>query len=232
MGGTVPFQGLSAGSEAVGFEPGTSIIIGEVGDVGIGIISGIGSARAAAKAASLRVVAPSGSTFGRRLPGTQVDLNGDVLLYTGRQQARAQALAKEAAEASGIDLSRYVDDVVVVSRNEYGDAITPWFDVINGRRTLALTPQTLSRSRAGQLIDTAHELGHARHSRRLGHSRYKQLYNDPLQQARSEILVQDRAIKTVERHLGGINRRVLNRERAYIDDWTRVFFEESFKYTD
>ena len=65
------------------------------------------------------------NAFRKQLPGTVVHPSGDVLLYSGVQQGRATALMEKAASAIGHDLSRYVDDVVVVSRNVKGNEITP-----------------------------------------------------------------------------------------------------------
>ena len=198
--------------------------------VAVSIVGGYGIGKAAGCAGGgLRNVSGVGGGMGRRLPGTTVDDVGDVMLYAGRQNARASSIVNEAAHALGIDLSNYVDDVVVISNNIHGDAITPWFNIVNGRRTVALTVGTLSRSRAGQLIDAAHEINHARHSQLLGASRYNAMYSDPLMQARIEVLVQGRAICAVKRYLGSINNRVLEAERGYIDNWSMVFFEELFR---
>ena len=202
----------------------------ELGTTAFGLKTSLTKATATVKNGlqSLRVPtgAPTSGAIRQSLPGTVVDLSGDVLLYSGRQHARA--LVNEAAQSIGVNASRYVDDVVVVSRNVHGDSITPWFEVINGRRTIALTPQTLGRSRAWQLVDTFHEFNHARQSTLLGHGRYSQLYSGPLQQARIEVLVQGRAIQQTQRHLGNIHSRVLNAERTYIDNWSRVYFNELF----
>jgi hypothetical protein len=156
----------------------------------------------------------------RALPGTVIDEAGDVLLYTGVQQARARQLLENVARAANVNLSHYVDDVVFVSRNIDGDDVTPFFQVIDGRRTIGLPPQTLARSRAGQMIDAYHELNHARHSHAFGHEAYALMQNDPLLQARIEVLVQHRAIRQAQRVLGNhINQRVLNRELNYITQW-------------
>jgi len=99
----------------------------------------------------------------------------------------------------------------------HGDRVTPFFEVVDGRRVLALPVSTLQRPLTGQMVDVFHELNHARHNYFLGYNNYNSLY--ATQRARIEILVQDRAIRQVQRYYGPISDRILQTELGHITDW-------------
>jgi hypothetical protein len=108
-------------------------------------------------------------------------------------------------------LSKYVDDVVYTSGN------SPWFSVVNGRRTIALNANTLRKTEAGQLITAIHELSHSRHSALLGHTNYMDMYK--IQRGRIEVLVESRALRTAERYLGGLSPQQIADSMRYINSW-------------
>jgi hypothetical protein len=137
-----------------------------------------------------------------------------TLFYSGKRQQKASQIAEEAASASGINLDNYVDDVVFTT----GSA--PFFTVIDGRRVLALNDSTLRKTKAGQLIDAVHELSHARHSAKLGHNNYIQMYNkSDRNRARIETLVEKRALNIVDKYLGGISSQQKRWSTEYIKSW-------------
>jgi len=138
------------------------------------------------------------------------------LLFTGRQQHRAKAIIDEAAQAVGIKLSNYIDDVVFTTGN------APFFTVINGRRVIALNKSTLRKTSAGQLIDAVHELSHARHARKLGYQKYMQMYGASIaNRARIEVLVESRALNTVRRYFGELTPQQKSWSSRYIKDWEK-----------
>jgi hypothetical protein len=143
---------------------------------------------------------------------------GEPPFYDGARQQRALAIAQEAAQAAGVRLSDYVDDVV------YTTGRAPFFGVVNDRRVLALNQATLRKTRAGQLIDSVHELSHARHSARFGYQNYRSLYFSSLSmRARIEILVESRAQRTVERYLGGLSPQQRGWTSRYLNWWGQYY---------
>jgi hypothetical protein len=79
----------------------------------------------------------------------------------GTRMARTTALVNEAARASKIDdLSRYVD---VIKYDPAGS----YFTVEKGRRILSIGDSAFRRTRAGQLLEAAHELVHAQQFERF-----------------------------------------------------------------
>ncbi|MDY0095905.1 MAG: hypothetical protein RBT80_24680, partial [Candidatus Vecturithrix sp.] len=143
-----------------------------------------------------------------------VQYGNDRLFYSGVQQQRASLIVQEAAQAAGVTLGNYVDDVVF-STGKY-----PFFSMVNGRRTIALTGGSLRKTRAGQLIDAVHELSHARHSAKLGYQRYVNIYSaSRANRGRIEVLVESRALKTVEKYLGGLTPQQWGWSSRYIEAW-------------
>jgi hypothetical protein len=164
------------------------------------------------------LVAP-GSTMVRMPASVQsVSYGGTRLLYSGTRQQRALGIVDEAAQAAKVRLSDYVDDVVFTT----GDA--PFFTVINGRRIIALNRATLNKTRAGRLVDAVHELSHARHSAKLGHQNYMRMYTaSNANRGRIEILVETRALQTVERYLGGVSGQQRGWTTRYLDYWRQYY---------
>ena len=75
---------------------------------------------------------------------------------TGARLVRAKAIVAEAAKASGIQISKYVDEV------RYAANSSSFFEVTTaGRRILTIGSQAFGRTRAGQILEGAHELVHA-----------------------------------------------------------------------
>lgn len=72
----------------------------------------------------------------------------------GARSLRAQRLVREAERLTGTNVARYVDDVTYSPGSSY-------FDLINGRRVMNIGSDTFAKTRTGQLIDAAHEIGHA-----------------------------------------------------------------------
>jgi len=155
-------------------------------------------------------VGPSGSSAARQSLRTD-QLGAQRLFYAGARQAQAQAIVEEAAKGAGIKLSDYVDDVVFTTGE------SPWFNIVNGRRTIALNRNTLRKTEAGRLITAIHELSHARHSAKLGHWHYAQMYQT--MRGRIEVLVEVRALRTVGRILGGLSPQQTADSMRYIDSW-------------
>jgi hypothetical protein len=118
---------------------------------------------------------------------------------------------EQAARAVGQNLADYVDDVVFTT----GPA--PWFNVINGRRTVAISQNVLRKSDAGRLIAAIHELTHARHAAKLGIDTYRAIY--AADRARIEVLVELRAMRTAERYLGALSRQQRADSMRYIQRW-------------
>jgi len=178
-------------------------------------------ARRAAKAAD---VGDAAGDVARRVDAgdaailRSVTYGNQRLFYDGARQQRALAIAQEAAQAAGVRLSDYVDDVV------YTTGRAPFFGVVNDRRVLALNQATLRKTRAGQLIDSVHELSHARHSARFGYQNYRSLYFSSLSmRARIEILVESRAQRTVERYLGGLSPQQRGWTSRYLNWWGQYY---------
>jgi len=169
---------------------------------------------------SISGVMSSGSRLSRQLSGAggfgksvnKFSYGGENLFTSGLRQQKALSVVRDAAQASGVKLGNYVDDVVFTSGK------TPFFDVINGRRTIALGQSSLRKTTAGQLVDAVHELNHARHAAKLGVNNYKQMYFASQQNyARIELLVESRALKIVERYLGRVSGSTRAASNDYID---------------
>ncbi|MCP4403297.1 MAG: RHS repeat-associated core domain-containing protein, partial [bacterium] len=181
------------------------------------IIDGGVSPEDAAKA-GIRAGSELGEELAKNKAIQTIQYGTERLFKSGKRQQRAQTIVNEAAQAAGVTLGNYVDDVVFTT----GDC--PFFDVINGRRTLALNEGALRKTRAGQLIDALHELSHARHSVKLGALSYDNLYFSSLSsRARIEMLVESRAMKTAERYLQGLTPQQKRWSNEYIKSWGKYY---------
>jgi hypothetical protein len=84
---------------------------------------------------------------------------------------------------------------------------------------LALNSQTLYGSTYASALKVAlHELNHARHANILGLSKYLQMYEGSASSLyRIESLVELRALRQVERILGGVSPQLRNASSAYLE---------------
>ncbi|NLG51696.1 MAG: hypothetical protein GX552_16450 [Chloroflexi bacterium] len=192
-------------------------------DIGIDLagapIEGLGLAAVASKLKGLSVVRNAGrivesaqkSTGAMAQSLTKTTVGNQTLFYTGVRQQQAFALMQEAAEAAGVRLGGLVDDVVFTTGK------SPWFNVINGRRVIAISQNVLRKTEAGRLIAAVHELSHARHATRFGIAKYRVLY--AMQRGRIEALVEMRALRTVDRYLGGLSPAQRADSMRYIANW-------------
>ncbi len=88
-------------------------------------------------------------------PVSRARFSGEPFAFgTGPRDVRVTALLDEASRASAITLSDLVDEVRYVQGSSY-------FDVENGKRVLAIGSDAFGKTMAGQLIEGAHEIGHA-----------------------------------------------------------------------
>jgi len=144
----------------------------------------------------------------------------------GSRSQRVQSIVDEAARASGINrLSTLVDDVIYDSAGSY-------FTVINGRRILAVGPSAFGRTRAGQLLEAAHELVHAQQFSKIALRRFggdfraaanyffgpQFRFGSPLY-ARGERVAETVARLRINRYLGGINAQQWGVGSRYISGW-------------
>ena len=146
-----------------------------------------------------------------------------------RDQASATRLLEKAAEHSGVDLWKYVDEV------QYGNFIDPSFSVQGAVRIIKI-PNNISQSnKYMQLKIAGHELNHARCYQKLierfgleqGHARWIREGNNPRLYAREEVLVERVAALTIrsvfEGKLTGRDLRrlteALNESKKYIDGY-------------
>jgi hypothetical protein len=125
-------------------------------------------------------------------------------------------LLDTASDALDLKLGNYVDNVV------YTDGKHSFFNIIDGKRTIALSDSTLMKDGYGQLIDAFHELNHSRHSSRLGVDVYDNMYFDIQNMARIEILVEQRALNQADRYFGGVPDSTRTNSLNYIDFWKGV----------
>jgi len=146
---------------------------------------------------------------------------------TGARDARVTALLDEAAAASGVDLSKLVDEILYVQGASS-------FEVIGGRRVLAIGSNAFGRTRAGQLVEAAHEIAHAQYfdryfARRLGFTEAVEEYfslersfGTPLY-AREEVLVERLAQWRISHYLGGLAPQQSAASTRYINGWLIIW---------
>jgi RHS repeat-associated protein len=146
----------------------------------------------------------------------------------GLRDARAQALVEEAAQASGIELSRYVDTVLY--NPGLGAKAGFRYDTYYGR-TIIIGPDTFRQTKAGQLVTAAHELVHAQKfdfvlrqsnfdpliAREVFERTYHLDYN-ALNYLQFEIVAEKLALRRVERYLGGVSPQLKGVSTRYIDE--------------
>ncbi len=146
----------------------------------------------------------------------------EKLYHQGANADRAREIMDEAAKASGRKLDDYVDDVVYTTGSD------PWFAVVNNRRIIAIDRATLNGPRHIQLINGVHELNHARHSARFTWEKYlgmiRTTKNAPVSlkiqaqrmKGRIEYLVETRALRIVDKYLGGLTAQQKIESHQYI----------------
>jgi hypothetical protein len=135
-------------------------------------------------------------------------------------------LLDDASRASGVQLSDLVDEVRYVQGSSY-------FEVIRSQRVMVIGSDAFGKTRAGQLIEGAHEIGHAQVFDRLvrkmgfttavidyfGHARGfgTSLY------AQEEVLVERLARWRVRRYLGGLTPQQAAASTRYINEWRPIW---------
>jgi hypothetical protein len=149
----------------------------------------------------------------------------------GSRLERSFSLVDEAANASGVeDIYKYVDEVTYETGSSY-------FDVRGGVRQLNIGSNAFSKTRAGQLIEASHEIGHAKVFdklvKKLGFdAAYKEGFLNPERNfgqrlyAREEQLVERLARWRVRKYLGGLTQQQSTASKKYIDSWRKI--ERSF----
>jgi hypothetical protein len=145
---------------------------------------------------------------------------------SGSRDARVGALLDEASRASGVNLADLVDEIRYVQGSSY-------FDVVNGRRILAIGSDAFGKTEAGQLIEAAHEIGHAQIFDKLvqanGAAAAEQEYfsaarsfGTPLY-AREEAIVERLARWRVRQYMGELTPQQEGVSTKYIRGWWSVW---------
>ncbi|MBS0265750.1 MAG: hypothetical protein JSS02_27715, partial [Planctomycetes bacterium] len=239
---TVTSKSISATAELFGADADTAVIVGEIGDVAVGI--GLASFSSAIRP---RVVAPGMATaaeatmdLGRAertaigsaaeqvgSPSSAPRFRGDPFAFgTGPRDARVTALLDEASRASAVRLADLVDEVRYVQGSSN-------FDVVNGQRILSIGSDAFGKTHAGQLIEGVHEIGHAQFFDKLvrakGFAAAEQEYfslqrsfGTPLY-GREEAIVERLARWRVRRHLGELTPQQEAASTKYIRGWWSVW---------
>jgi hypothetical protein len=145
---------------------------------------------------------------------------------SGTREARVVALLGEASRASGVRLSNLVDEIRYVQGSSY-------FDVVGNTRVLAIGSDAFGKTRAGQLIEGAHEIAHAQVFERLvSQQGFGNAVNDYFGAARGfgtwlyareEVLVERIALGRVRRYLGGLTPQQEAASIRYIKTWRPVW---------
>src|SRR5437764_15094023 len=87
--------------------------------------------------------------------GHAARFRGQPLAFgSGARAPRVTALLDEASRASGLRLSDLVDEVRYLQGSSY-------FEVIGSKRVMVIGSEAFGKTRAGQLIEGSHEIGHA-----------------------------------------------------------------------
>jgi hypothetical protein len=153
---------------------------------------------------------------------------GEPLAFgSGARSLRAEAMVSEAAKASNIsDVKKYVDVV------RYQAGSSSYFTVEAGQRVLAIGSAAFGKTKAGQLIEAAHELAHAqmfdKFVQKLGRAAAEAEYFAPHRNfgtalyAREEQVVERLARMRVRDHLGGLTPQQEAYSTKYIDSWKAV----------
>jgi hypothetical protein len=133
---------------------------------------------------------------------------GDPFAFgTGVRDARVTSMMQDAAKASNVQLLDVVDEVRYVKGGSQ-------FTIENGKRIIEIGSDVFERTKAGQLIEGAHEIGHAQVFDKLVKSRgfsaaeaeafgLHRSYGTPLY-AYEEELVERLARSRVRAYLGGL----------------------------
>ena len=142
----------------------------------------------------------------------------------GVRSLRAEAMVSEAARASRIpDVTKLVDTI------RYEANSSSYFTVEAGKRVLTIGSAAFEKTRAGQLLEGAHELAHAqvfdRLVSKLGRAAAEAEYFGPKyafgspQYAREEQVVERVARMRVRDYLGGLNPQQEAASTRYINSW-------------
>ena len=142
----------------------------------------------------------------------------------GVRSLRAEAMVAEGARASRIpDVSKLVDTI------RYEANSSSYFTVEAGKRVLTIGSAAFEKTRAGQLLEAAHELAHAQVFDRLvgklgraaAEAEYfgpKYAFGTPLY-AREEQVVERVARMRVRDYLGGLSPQQEAASTRYINSW-------------
>jgi len=140
-------------------------------------------------------------------------------------RADALGLFDRAARASGIRDTGALVDKVVFSRTVENSA----FDFIGGKRVMTISESVFNKTRAGQLIEVAHEFKHAQQFERFA-ARFPGTYAEAAEEffrgsfaarnyARQEVIAETVARSRVKRFLGGLSDAEWARSQKYIRKW-------------
>lgn len=176
---------------------------------------------------SNRVAQTVGKWQNGNAPNRATRFRGEPFAFgTGTRDARVAALMDEASRASGVNLADLVDELRYVQGSSY-------FDVVGGKRVLAIGSDAFGKTRLGQLIEGAHEIGHAQTFDKLvrakGFAAAEQEYfslqrsfGTPLY-GREEAIVERLARWRVRKHLGGLTPQQEAASTKYINGWWSVW---------
>jgi hypothetical protein len=144
----------------------------------------------------------------------------------GARTARVRLLLDEASRAAGVRLSDLVDEVRYAQGRSY-------FDLIGSKRVMVIGSDAFGKTRAGQLIEGSHEIGHAqvfdRLVRKLGFTAAVHDDFSPTRgfgtsiYAREEVLVERLALGRVRRYLGRITPQQEAASTRSINGWRPVW---------
>jgi hypothetical protein len=160
-------------------------------------------------------------------PNRAARFRGEPFAFgTGTRDARVAVLMDEASRASGVNLADLVYELRYVQGSSY-------FDVVGGKRVLAIGSDAFDKTRVGQLIEGAHEIGHAQTFDKLvrakGFAAAEQEYfsrqrgfGTPLH-GREEAIVERLARWRVRNHLGGLTPQQEAASTKYINGWWSVW---------
>ncbi len=143
---------------------------------------------------------------------------------TGPRSNRVSALVAEAAKASGIGNIQNLVDVILYTTG-YSS-----FDVIGGTRILAIGSTMFRRTKAGQLMEAAHELVHAQQwaktLKRFGgnetaayHGFFTLKPFGSRGYAFDEVVAERLARMRMRRYLGGLSSQQEGVSTRYINEW-------------